>query len=885
MASIYESRGPSVQLTGPSVNTGFSPVQAYDPSRMMLQQSERDLEAFAGFSRTLGEFIQQKGKERNQAEYNKGVADVLNGEIQPNPQAFQQYKAKVKVLETAAMADEAVAKSMEETNVGAAETYRQQSPAATGWRAYGQAVTITQQAAGQIESSIGSFLKDTETKISLAQPDGSVRVITPSQAKTQPELMAVWASGLEKFMNETGIRGINPAILAENLTPVMVRAKAKLLSDRMDEIALNNKKERLDLLGAETGKTLPGFKDPQQAQILATSTFKRAYELTGNWKEANELGNQIILKKVEALGYSDPELAKTILDNYENSLIDPEQPQLLGVRDRFGEDIGALRSKLNGTIKEQAREAEESAKEEINGLLNAYQANPSPGLYSDVEKQLESRQLLYPEATEALNKLRELGKNYNPKNDEALMQAIEKGTIKSYADVLALKAVNAISDKAAQDAKALLPGVDLEKTLPPRNTMISFGRDYLRNQMKAMGISDAAFTDKTASTLNAVVDAASAATLRQLQSKEMDRFKAQTFMEEQIKAALGPNGDFAPRQDAGKNWILPTPGSIRGLAPVRPRKDGPTGFDMANQALNKLPKIASARRDIMINRERLELNLDVLQNGGQPSADFDVLVRASGLSRPQFIQKQLKFYPELQYNPSSDAGAQKYQDNLKYDRPAAEGLANPRIVGEQRDRLRLRIQRAKQQQLTSSAPFSPSGKSFGAGDYGGLAALISSGEGGFNSINRGVAGDTPGGMNLTSMTIGQVEKLQNSGEVFAVGFAQWIPGNLAGARKAANLPPTAKMTPENQLKMFWGYVLNSNKRPILRDYLLGKNNNVDAAQNELAYEWAAVKDPSGRGKYDGDKGGNKASIGAQKARNALMAARNALSRSRLPPPS
>jgi hypothetical protein len=699
MDSIYESRGQKVQLTGTTRNLGFNPVQAYDPTRMMLDQSQKNLESFAGFSKTLNEFIQQKGKDYIKNEYDKGVADVINGTIQPNPEALQKYQAKVKVLENAAMADEAVAKQMEQTDIGAAETYRQQSPAATGWRAYGQAVTITQQAAGQIDATLGSFLKDTETKIPLIQPDGSVRVITPSQAKTQPELMAVWETGLRKFMGDMGIRGINPAILSEHLTPVMVRTKAKLLGDRMNEIALNNKKERLDLLGAETGDKLPGFKDPQQAQILATSTFKRAYELTGNWKEANELGNQIILKKVEALGYSDPELAKTILDNYENSLIDPEQPQLLGVRDRFGEDIGALRSKLNGTIKEQAREAEESAVEEINGLVNAYESNPSPGLYADVVKQLEARQLLYPEATQALNKVRELGKNYNPKNDEALMQAIEKGTIKSYADVLALKSINAISDKAAQDAKGLLPSVDLEKTLPPRSTMISFGRDYLRNQMKAMGISDAAFTDKTASTLNAVVDAASAATLRQLQSKDMDRFKAQTFMEEQIKAALGPNGDFAPRRDkATGQYILPTPGSIRGLAPVRPRTDGPTGFDLGNQVLSKLPKVASARRDIMINEERLRLNLDVLQNGGQPSADFDVLVRASGLSRPQFIQKQLKYYPNLEYNPSADAAAQKYQENLKYDRPAAEGLANPRIVGEQRDRLRMRIQRAKQQQ-------------------------------------------------------------------------------------------------------------------------------------------------------------------------------------------
>jgi len=702
MAIPYESAGQQVPLTGSQTAPSFAPRQVavtpFDPSRQMLQQSEQDLTAFSQFSDTLTSFLTDRAKEKNKSEYDLGVADIINGDRTLNPQAYQNYKSNVRVLENAALVDEEVAKSMEPTNVGAAESFRQESKAASGWRAYGQAVTLAQQSAGQAETTIGAFLKDTTTKIPIVQADGSVREITPATAKTKSELMAVWAFGLQQFMGETGITRVNPAIIAEHLTPVMVRAKGKLLGERMDEIALNNKKEKLDLLSANTGKILPGFKNPLQAQTLITSTFKGAYELTGNWKDANDLGNQLILKKIEAFGYSDPEQAKTFLTNYENSLIDPEKPELLGVRDRFGEDIGALRSKLNGTIKEQSREAEESANEEIDGLVNAYQANPSPALFSDVEKELESRQLLYPRATLALDKLRELGKNYNPKNDEALLTAIEKKIITSYADVLALKAINAISPKAADAAKDLLPSTDMEKMLPPRTTMVSFGRDYLRNLMKAQGIPDGAFTDKTAATLNAVVDAASAATMRQLQSKDMDRFKAQTFMEEQIKAALGPNGDFTPRKDKDQNWIIPTPGSIRGLMPVRPRAAGPTGFDMAYQALDKLPKIASARRDIMIKRDRLELNLDVMQNGGKPSADFTVLVKASGLSTPQFIQKQLKFYPDLKYNPAADAGTQTYQENLKYDRVAAEGLANPRIVGEQRDRLKLRLQRAKQQQ-------------------------------------------------------------------------------------------------------------------------------------------------------------------------------------------
>jgi hypothetical protein len=160
-------------------------------------------------------------------------------------------------------------------------------------------------------------------------------------------------------------------------------------------------------------------------------------------------------------------------------------------------------------------------------------------------------------------------------------------------------------------------------------------------------------------------------------------------------------------------------------------------------------------------------------------------------------------------------------------------------------------------------------------DYGGLAKLISSGEGGFNSVNYG---DTKSGrqINLTSMTIGQVEKLQRDKKVFAVGFAQWIPGNLAKARKAAGLSADAPMSGNNQIAMFWAYVLKSDKRPELQDYLNGKSNNLNAAHHAFANEWAAVQDPTGRGKYDGDKAGNRASIDYRRVREALIRARQAI---------
>jgi hypothetical protein len=180
-------------------------------------------------------------------------------------------------------------------------------------------------------------------------------------------------------------------------------------------------------------------------------------------------------------------------------------------------------------------------------------------------------------------------------------------------------------------------------------------------------------------------------------------------------------------------------------------------------------------------------------------------------------------------------------------------------------------------ELLSSGGGSPVGKAstFGAGDFGGLAELTSSGEGGLNSVNYGTT-YSAGQLNLTGMSIGEVERLQQQGKVSAVGFAQWMPGNLTGARKAAGISPEEKMTPENQLKMFWAYILRSDKRPDLRDYLLGKHNSLDRAQEAFAYEWAAAPGVSGRGKYDGDKAGNKATISSLKLRQALLNARREL---------
>ena len=436
-----------------------------------------------------------------------------------------------------------------------------------------------------------------------------------------------------------------------------------------------------------------------------------------------------------------------------------------------------------------------------------------------------------------------------------------------------------ISSETANNLSAQLPedsSSEMVKTLRPR--MEAFVRNQLRGVFKSQGADFDSFKDQTLPLVGSLTDELMEAGLTKIlelkaAGKTTGTAQLQSFLEKQALDALKTER-FKPTKDSKGNVILPTPGV--GLPSVVPYSTGPNGRDYSRQIINRLPPVVSAKRDVLLDAEKVQANIDALNNGGQPSADLVTIAKASGMSVREVLSQQAQKNGLTYTSSSADIAAKRFQENSKLDSSAAQILANPRSTAAQRIRATARLAEAKRRQQQASA--APSGgRTFGAGDYGGLASLISSGEGGFNSINRGRAGDTPGGMNLTSMSIGEVEKLQNKNQVFAVGFAQWIPGNLAMARGAAGLSPNEKMTPENQLKMFWSYILNTNKRPVLRDYLLGKNNDLLKAHREMSLEWAAVAGPSGGGAYDNDPAGNMASIGAKRVQQALREARKQLS--------
>jgi hypothetical protein len=328
-------------------------------------------------------------------------------------------------------------------------------------------------------------------------------------------------------------------------------------------------------------------------------------------------------------------------------------------------------------------------------------------------------------------------------------------------------------------------------------------------------------------------------------------------------------------------YVNPTTGEMpnmlpgtKGLPTGKPPAPAPILTDAeAVRLTNKAGVLPTTSPKVTrVDANYYDLLQKVITEGDSLPADIRGVIQMTGLSPEAWMKAQGQFHTPFVPNPDKEA---IFQQNYAKDPAAANGLRNPRSTPKQLQSFIDRLRTPK----PSTNDTTPANNVFsGAGNFGGLPKLISSGEGGFDSINRGVSGDSPRGMKLTSMNIGEVEQLQKQGQLFAVGFAQWaIPdgknSNLTMARVAANLPPTAKMTPENQLKMFWAYVLKTNKQPVLRDYLLGKNNDLNGAQNALAGEFAAVKNTSGVGSYDGGPGKNKATIEQAATRRSLVSAR------------
>ena len=154
----------------------------------------------------------------------------------------------------------------------------------------------------------------------------------------------------------------------------------------------------------------------------------------------------------------------------------------------------------------------------------------------------------------------------------------------------------------------------------------------------------------------------------------------------------------------------------------------------------------------------------------------------------------------------------------------------------------------------------------------GLADLVSSGEGSPTSMFPGENYPEMTNMTIREVVALQKEKLRDGRASAAVGSYQFLYPETAAQR--AGLSIDDKFTPENQLKMFVGTLLNKPGRENLSAYLQGTGDNIETAIDELSQEFASIEYRDGRSYYD--DGVNKASISRDQVRAALLSAREEL---------
>ena len=158
-----------------------------------------------------------------------------------------------------------------------------------------------------------------------------------------------------------------------------------------------------------------------------------------------------------------------------------------------------------------------------------------------------------------------------------------------------------------------------------------------------------------------------------------------------------------------------------------------------------------------------------------------------------------------------------------------------------------------------------------------LANLISSGEGNWDSVNRGWAGDTPGGIvwltgrSFSQMTVNEVINMQRW-KVYAVGRYQFIPSTLLFAVRQSGVSGSP-LTPEIQNRLF--AALLEHKRPHIAAYIRGEHNNKERVLRELAMEWASIEYRWGQSYYG--YGGNRAHISREQVSRVIDQAREELS--------
>jgi hypothetical protein len=307
-----------VQLTGYQGPRGFKTEQIYDASRQILNQGEQvtnqlervgqqlartqtsDLETLAGFSSTLGKFLQDTQQKKNEQEYNLGLAEVLNGSAELPTAIVDNYQKETDILRRSADADTQTANYLEQDGqLAVATEFRTRSKAISGWRAYGQAVGTAKQAASNAQGFFLEFMDRTDPIIPL--PDGGL--IAPGQATSPSELAAVMNVAQQEFVKQNKLAAINPLVLVEHLAPTLQAVKGQVSSNHLSEQTRKRRETAISDLDSQVNSTFSNLNSTTESMSTDFQYTVELYQTEGGLSRgaASDRALELSLEAIKSL--------------------------------------------------------------------------------------------------------------------------------------------------------------------------------------------------------------------------------------------------------------------------------------------------------------------------------------------------------------------------------------------------------------------------------------------------------------------------------------------------------------------------------------------------------------------------------------------------------
>jgi hypothetical protein len=856
MASSYQPGVRRVGLETPS-SRGFSPVQAADNSEAVLRRGQSDLEslsrvqqfnlkskaegieAILDLSKTALEFTVKRQEVRNENDRKLGIADILNGNMQPKPEARQAYRDNTQLLRNTAVREQQSLNELEDARPDVALEVRATDPVVSGWRQYGQAQGIAMQAASTAEGLFDAAYLNPAKNIPITDAQGNTRMIAASEAKSPSEMNAVWAVILQGFIGASGLDGINPLLLAENVTPRIMELKASIFKREYSRIAAAQRDEAQMAVTAQLGGALANT-DLKDSQALARVFQFGGEELAAATNKPRSEADELVYRRMLAEAWRRKDVdAINVIKSLPRAA---DGSMSLGTLDMSFPDVADdVASKVVAFNEAEADRQKRAQQATVDNAVKAYELSIIGQPPDKVEQAWALQKKVLTEMTSAGVQGADLALiAHEQKPKRRVSQSVEDNLV-DYIKANPGRYTKAQVEKSIANGE-FSPGI-INRLTFPEDVAGPMAKPYKK---QAYDAAKAFIASQLTSSSFKGTDLEGAEVVTRSNQLGAELFEAilrvaaqkKGLTDEDVNATiekiLKRAGD--PKTGDSRFLVSPTrstrPGRpVQFLAPLQDKTAAvnQTAAGATTRINYSFIKPADFRGvpvrpgDQVIAPGTLETSAETYRRTGSFPGDQLPAVRATALTQTEFIRKQTG-------EPRSLA------DLAQGLQPAI--LDNPRSTP--MELFYANWQTIRKQMLLQGQQVAPGSIAPETADLLRDQGKKEGGARGYEAANRGTSGDMPNGIpGLTGMTIKQVQ----AAGARHVGMHQFKLGpgqTLAELTTRMGLTGDEKFTPELQDRMAAELIWGGWKRPALTAFLKG-GGNLERAVADYNNEWEIGK--------------------------------------------